>query len=183
LGEMASGLILGLAIAFLNEAFQMAAQTISLQAGFSFASTIDPNTQADSNVLLVLAQLATGLLFFALDIHLRLLHLFSASFDVFSPARTPFGITPLQTVITLGKIMLLTGLKTGLPIVALLILVDLSLALMSRLHAQMQLITITFPAKIVLSFVFVAAIMTRWPTLYERTARSVFEAVSKLVLH
>ena len=32
----------------------MAAQVLGLQAGYAYASTIDPNTQADSGILLVL---------------------------------------------------------------------------------------------------------------------------------
>ena len=33
---------LGLAMSFLSESFQLAAQTISMQTGFGFASTVDP---------------------------------------------------------------------------------------------------------------------------------------------
>ena len=59
------GLAVGLAVAFLTEGFQMGAQIISLQAGYSFATTIDPNSGADSTVLITISQLAAGLLFFA----------------------------------------------------------------------------------------------------------------------
>ena len=45
------GLTVGLAVAFLTEGFQMAAQSIGLQAGYAYASTIDPTSQADASVL------------------------------------------------------------------------------------------------------------------------------------
>ena len=51
-----------------SKSFAMAAQVLGLQAGYAFASTIDPNTQADSGVLVVFAQLMAGLLFFALGL-------------------------------------------------------------------------------------------------------------------
>ena len=52
IAEAAIGLATGLAVAFLIEAVTFAAQAISTQAGFAYASTIDPNTEADSTVLL-----------------------------------------------------------------------------------------------------------------------------------
>ena len=51
-GEAALGLAIGLALAIVLEVFQMAAQVVSLQAGFGYASTIDPTSGADSTVLL-----------------------------------------------------------------------------------------------------------------------------------
>ena len=65
LAEAGIGIAVGLAVAFLTEGFQMGAQIISLQAGYSFATTIDPTSGADSGVLLTIAQLTAGLLFFA----------------------------------------------------------------------------------------------------------------------
>src|SRR6476619_5604388 len=47
LSEAAFGITAGLAVAFLAEAFLFAAQVIGMQAGFTYASTVDPTTQAD----------------------------------------------------------------------------------------------------------------------------------------
>src|SRR5579871_5244106 len=44
--EAALGIGIGLAVAFVLEAFSIGAQMMGLQAGYSFASTVDPNTQA-----------------------------------------------------------------------------------------------------------------------------------------
>src|SRR5689334_15595421 len=64
--EAALGIAIGLAVAVAVEAFTLATQILGLQAGYAYASTIDPNSEADSGVLLVFAQLMAGLLFFAL---------------------------------------------------------------------------------------------------------------------
>src|SRR5579863_8781978 len=53
LAEAGMGLAVGLAVAFITEGFQMGAQIISLQAGYSFASTVDPTSGADSTVLIM----------------------------------------------------------------------------------------------------------------------------------
>src|SRR5205814_2218025 len=71
--EAAFGLTVGLAVAFLAEALMFAAQLVSTQAGFSYASTVDPTTQADSSVMAVFGQLGAGLLFFALGLDRHIL--------------------------------------------------------------------------------------------------------------
>jgi flagellar biosynthesis protein FliR len=64
--EAAMGIAAGVALGWLFEIFTLGMQLISVQAGYSYASTIDPATQADSGVLQVVAQLAAGLLFASL---------------------------------------------------------------------------------------------------------------------
>src|SRR5947209_919237 len=64
--EAAFGITVGLALSFITEALIFGAQAVSMQAGFSYASTVDPTTQADSSVMAVFAQLGASLLFFAL---------------------------------------------------------------------------------------------------------------------
>src|SRR5690348_10912139 len=58
--DAAVGMVLGLAVAFAIEAMKLAAQIAGLQAGFGYASTIDPASQADSSLLLVIAELFAG---------------------------------------------------------------------------------------------------------------------------
>lgn len=180
LGETASGLILGLAMSFLSESFQIAAQTISMQTGFGFASTIDPSSQADSTVFQALTQLATGLMFFAFGIHHYLLRLFAASFDLFDPSKlNVVGITA-GTIVSLGSSMFITGLRMGLPVMTLLLLIDLALAMLSRMQAHLQLLSLAFPVKIALSYLFIAALMVRWPGIYERAAMGMLNELSRL---
>lgn len=182
LAETGFGLVLGLAISFLNGTFQVAAQIISMQAGFGFASTFDPSSQADTTVFQMLSQLVSGLLFFSLGIHRQLLRLLARSFDVFSPDHTALAAASLHTVVGLGGIMFASGLRLGLPVVALLLLTELALGVLSRLHVQLHLVTLTFPIKTALSFLFLAAIVIRWPAFYAQTARRIFEALGQLGL-
>ena len=52
-GEAALGLAAGLLVGFLAEALTLSAQLVGLQAGYGYASVVDPTTQADSDVLQV----------------------------------------------------------------------------------------------------------------------------------
>src|SRR5271154_1210575 len=81
--EAGFGRVAGLAVGFMNEAFELAGQILSVQAGYGFASTVDPTSQADSGVLPVLLSLVTGLLFFGLGIDRELIRVLAASFEKF----------------------------------------------------------------------------------------------------
>lgn len=180
LAESAAGLLIGLAIAILHETFQFAAQAISVQTGFSMASITDPSSKADTGVLLFLVQLTTGLLFFTLGIYQSLLRLLARSFDIFPLDSHALQQASVQTVIHLAGMMFVMGLKLSLPMVFLLMMVDVAVALLSRLHAQLQLASLTIPAKTALSFVFLGAMIVRWPTLYEQMAHRVFDEIGRL---
>ena len=177
LAEMSIGLLMGLSLSFLSEAFQLGAQAISFQTGFSFASTFDPSSQADSGVFQVFSQLACGLLFFALGIHLQLIQMFARSMTAFSFDQGHFKEGAIALIIHQGSTMFVSGLKLALPVVALLFLVDQALSAISRLQSQLQLLSLAFPAKILLSLLFLATVLTRWPTLYGNWARDMLGGV------
>src|SRR5580704_4367271 len=75
--EAAVGLSIGLVVGFLSEAFGIFGQMVGLHSGHSFASTVDPNSQADSAIFVVLAQSISGMLFFATGMHRNVLHIFA----------------------------------------------------------------------------------------------------------
>ncbi len=81
ISEAALGMGIGLSVAFVTEGFNVAAQIMGLQAGYAYASTVDPNTQADSTVLVLLVQLAAGMLFFAMGLDREVIRIFVRSME------------------------------------------------------------------------------------------------------
>jgi flagellar biosynthetic protein FliR len=143
--EAALGAGVGVCVAIALEAFAFAAHMVSVPAGYSFASTIDPNTEADSTVLAVLAQLIAGMLFFAMGLDREILRLFALSLDRI-PAGAYLADRPAaQAVIGLGSNLFSIGVRIALPVAALLIMVDVAVALLGRLNAQLHLMPLTFP--------------------------------------
>ncbi|MBZ5585445.1 MAG: flagellar biosynthetic protein FliR [Acidobacteriia bacterium] len=164
LGEAAVGLAIGIPVAVVLEAFTLAAQILGLQAGYAYASTIDPNTEADSGVLLVFAQLMAGLLFFALGLDREILRLFALSLERVPPGAYGFGRASAQTLIALTSGLFSVGLRLALPVVALLMMVDFALALLGRLNQQLQLLSLAFPVKMLVALAalgWVAAVFPR----------------------
>jgi len=163
--EAAVGIAIGASVAIVLEAFTLAAQVLGLQAGYAYASTIDPNTEADSGVLLVFAQLAAGLLFFALGLDREILRLFAQSLDKV-PAGT-YGVGPAsaQALIHLGASLFSFGVRLALPVVALLVMVDVALALLGRINQQLQLLSLAFPAKMLTALLVLSWVSVMFPRL------------------
>jgi flagellar biosynthetic protein FliR len=89
--------------------------------------------------------------------------LFSASLERIPPGAYVFQLTSAEAFIRLGAGLLAAGARLALPVVALLVMVDVALALMGRLNAQLQLLALAFPAKMLTALFVLAAIVSLYP--------------------
>ena len=165
LAEAAVGLAIGVSVAIALEAFTRAAQVLGLQAGYAYASTIDPNTEADSGILLVFAQLMSGMLFFAMGLDREILRLFAISLEKVPAGEYVFGRATAEPLIRLGATLFSVGVRLALPVVALLVMVDVALALLGRINAQLQLLSLAFPAKMLIALILLSWISTMFPRI------------------
>jgi len=168
--EAAFGLSVGMAVAFLTEGLMVASHLIGLQAGYSYASMVDPNTQADSNVLQVLVHLMAGLLFFTFGMDRQVLRVFASSLEVFPPGGFALRLSSVESLVGLGAGMFSTGLRLALPVMGLLALVDIALALLGRVHAQMQLLMLAFPVKMLAGLVLLSMVLAAAVPLFRGAA-------------
>jgi flagellar biosynthesis protein FliR len=179
--EAVFGLAVGLAVAFLSEPLILGAQVIGLQAGYSYASTIDPNSEADSPVLVIIAQIAANLFFFTAGIDRFVLHTFARSLEIWPPGMMPSSLAMIDTLVRLGSGMIELGMRLALPIAAFLILVDVTLALLGRMHAQLQLLSMAFPLKTLAALALMAAMAVAFPTIYGVSAERMRSAVAHML--
>jgi flagellar biosynthesis protein FliR len=173
------GVTVGLVVSFLLEGVQMAAQTIGLQAGYSYASTVDPTTQADTTTLQMMAQLLAGMLFFAFGFDRQVLRALAGSLESgpgFPLARDPAAI---EAILRLGANIFTSGLRLALPVIALLVLMDVAFALLGRLHAQLQLLSLSFSVKMLATLLFLAGILTAYPGIFERSGGIAFAVLNQ----
>jgi flagellar biosynthetic protein FliR len=181
LAEAAIGVATGLAVAFTIEAVTFAAQAISTQAGFSYASTIDPNTEADSTVLIMLAQLIAGLLFFAMGFDRLLLTILARSLETHPPGAFVASRASVEALVMLGSTVFTTGLHLALPLMTLLFLIDLSIGLLGHLNSQLQLISLAFPVKMFAALAALSLLVLLIPKLYQQLGESAFSALGRLL--
>ena len=153
------GLVFGVATTLLLEACQVGAQIAGLQAGFSFASTIDPASQADSTVINVWMMLLMATAVCATGVDRELLRLMGGSL---AATRLPLDAAAL---VQLGGKLFRAGVAIALPITAALLVVDLALGLVSRYQPALPLLSLAFPLKMLGSLLLLEALtpsLLRW---------------------
>jgi flagellar biosynthetic protein FliR len=179
--EAALGIAIGVIVAIVLEAFSVAAQVLGLQAGYGYASTVDPTTQADSGVLVVLAQLMSGMLFFALGMDRQVLRLFAESLGRVPAGAYVPGRPAAQAVIELGSMLFSVGVRLALPVVVLLVLVDVALALLGRLNQHLQLLSLAFPLKMLAALVMLSVLAALFPRIMLELAGHAWPAARRVL--
>jgi flagellar biosynthetic protein FliR len=183
ISEAALGIAIGLAVGFAAEAFAMGAQVMGMQAGYSYASTIDPTTQADSSILVVFSQLSAGLLFFSMGLDREVLRIFARSMETYPPGSFVLTRPAAEQLLSIGSTMFSTGLRLALPVVAVLIMVDISLALLGRVNSQLQLLTIAFPVKMMVGLAVLGWLALLFPVLFRAVSGTTFSAAKTFISH
>ena len=183
IAEAGLGIGIGLAVAFVAESFAVASQVMGLQAGYAFASTFDPNTQADSGVLTVFTQIATGLLFFATGLDREVIRIFARSMETYPAGSFVLTRGAAAQVLSVGSTMFSTGLRLALPIVAVLVMIDISIALLGRVNAQLQLTTVAFPIKMLVCLAMLGWMAMLFPVLFRAESGATMTMARGLIAH
>ena len=171
------GAAIGLVVSFLSESFTVGAQALALQAGYGYASVIDPMTQADSQVLGVMAQTLAGLFFFTTGIHRLVIRIFADSLASYPPGSFALTRGLAQEVIRLASGIFSFGLRLALPIIGLLLMTEITLALLGKLNGHLQMGQHAFPVKMLLTLIVLSSILVVTPKLYESYAGELLSGI------
>lgn len=180
--ESAIGIALGLTVAFAIEALKLAAQVAGLQAGFGFAQTVDPSSAADSSLLLVIADLFGGLLFFAAGFDRQVLAILAGTIQTLPPGQMPHLNGAAGAIARLSGEIFVYGLRLALPVIAFLLLLDLTLGFLGRVNAQLQLLTLAFPVKIIAALGLFVLLTPVYARVYQEFAQHSLETAGRMLL-
>lgn len=148
--ELAVGLLLGTLVAWILEAVAFAGSLMDTQMGFSFVQIVDPTSANPTSVSGALLGQAALLLFFSTGLHHVALQALHDSWKLVPPGQLP-ALQPFLLVTFLGQ-LLVRGFMLAFPILAILFLLDLGMGIAGKFMPQLQLLQLSFPAKIVLGF-------------------------------
>jgi flagellar biosynthetic protein FliR len=182
-GEFAFGLAIGTTLAFVLESFEVAAQLAGMQAGYAYASTIDPTTQADSSVLYVFVQLFSVVLFFALGLDRRVIEIIGVSLRTAPPGSWQMGPAFGHAVARMGATMFSTGLQLAMPVLAFLLTVDVGFGIAGRMSPQIQLLSMAFPVKMLGGLILFAFVLGMAPQVLNSRASVALDFLKGLVAH
>jgi flagellar biosynthetic protein FliR len=170
--EFVLGLGFGLVFRFLFAGVQMAGNLVGIQMGFGMATLIDPQSQANNNILAEILVLMATLIFLTMDGHHALLRLLTRSFqDV--PLKTAFSLpgSLLDSVADLGRLMYRLSIQLLAPVLTILFLTQLALGLVARAVPKIQVMIVGFPLTIALGLFFISiTLMVAGPALMDQFA-------------
>lgn len=139
------GVMMGFAAKVVFAAIDLAGNVIGLQMGLSFALFVDPVNANQTPLVGSFLNALAILIFLALDGHLALIAATAQSFEL-APLSTQFmtGIGWTRMV-ELGTGMFQLGLHIALPVLATMLVTNMTLGIMSRAAPQLNLFSVGFP--------------------------------------
>lgn len=160
--QIVVGLVLGFLVQVLFAAVQAAGELIDLASGFTLASLYDPLSGMTSSMFGRLHQLIAVTLLFALDGHLMLVRGLLTSFEAL-PLH-PVSVSALTASVTadVGRFFV-AALEIAAPVLAVLFLAELALGLVGRAVPTLNVFSMSFPLKILLTLSLAGAAMWMLP--------------------
>jgi len=166
--ELAIGAFIGFMIRLGLMAVDVAAEVLSFQAGFSFASTFFNDPMLNSGLVGQFLSLVMIALCFALNIHLLVIDLVLSSFKTL-----PFGVWPsqwgIQAFIDILTSSFRLGLILAMPILLVYIMFNMTQAFLGRTSPQMNLFSVGFAISIPLAFLVLVIILPDLPDVLKRS--------------
>lgn len=149
--EAIIGLAFGLVAQMLFAAVQTAGALIDVTAGFAIAQTIDPTMNTSVSILGRWYSLIATSAFLAVGGHQMLVAGVVRSFDLAPPlSNVDMGAVVLG-VLARADDILLVSLQIGAPILAALVVTDVTLGIISRAVPQMNVFIVGLPLKIIVA--------------------------------
>jgi flagellar biosynthetic protein FliR len=123
------------------------------------------------------------MLFFAIGLDGQVIRALAHSIETLPPGgdwnvlRSPAA----EAIVRMPASVFIVGLRLALPVAGLLLILDLTLALMGRLNAQLQLLTVAFPAKMLVALFVLAMIVPAVAMVYQSEGARAVVALERLI--
>jgi flagellar biosynthesis protein FliR len=167
LGELGVAALLGLSLAMLNELASLAGQLLGMQFSFSLVNLLDPNSQVETPLLAQMLSLFEITVLLAAGLHRTIL---AALLHTFAIVPLGSGLAPRGIGLPLVGVMsgvFLASLQLAAPVIAATLLVEIGIALMSRVSPQLPVLALTVPAKTVIGYIVLIGSLALWPAFFE----------------
>ena len=154
------GLLMGFVVALILEAFQIAGALLDLQTGFTMAQTFNPNLGELAAPLTQFQNFYALLLFLLANGHHVLILALARSFAMLPASALDFtGGEPLKLISDLTFGALVNGLKIATPVAAVLLVIDISFALLNRAMPQLNIFYVGMPVKVIAGLIVLGVIL------------------------
>jgi len=155
--QVAVGMAIGFAVRLVFTAVEMAGEFIGLQMGLNFASFFDPASNAQVSAVARFFSYMSMLLFVVINGHLLILMAVVKSFDRFPVDGNFLQALSQMRLYELGGSLFSSALWIALPMIGLLLFVNLTLGIISRVAPQMNIYSVGFPVTLTVGLLGITA--------------------------
>lgn len=181
IGELGVGLVYGLVLALLNEMLLFAGEIVGLQLSFSTVNLLDPTSSIQTSLMSDLFQLMGTLVLISAGLDRILLASLVRSFRV-----VPLGSYVLSPVTSTAIVqaaggIFLAAVELAAPVLAATMLVEVSVALLSRMSPQLPVMSLTVPLKTLVGFAVLCGSLALWPRFIEARFSGLLDFAERLL--
>lgn len=179
--QMFIGVAIGFMMRLVFAAVDMAGSLIGMQMGLSFALFFDPDSGGQTAVMSDFLSLVATLLFLALNGHLILIDLLVRSFEWLPIDTAVINADGWGYIARAGAAVFATGLLLALPVIAVLLVANIALGILTRAAPQLNLFAIGFPITLAMGFFALLLIMTNFGPVVQSLFERGFDAIPSML--
>jgi flagellar biosynthesis protein FliR len=180
-GEFAIGFLLGFTLQLLFDGAQLAGQICGTQMGYSLASVLNPDSQADSTVLSTLYQLTVLLLFIQLSVPQWLLRGLARSFDYCPPGQFSLTWPATSAFFNFASGMWVAGVQIAAPVLVASLFSDVALGFLGKASPQFPVLFLGISLKNLLGLGLLIGAVTFWPRFFDARFERALEASERIL--
>jgi flagellar biosynthetic protein FliR len=181
LGEVAVGLVYGLALAMLNELMLFAGHILGLQFSFSMVNLLDPTSSIQTPLMGDLLQLMGTLVLLAAGLDRILLASMFRSFRAVPLGSYAMAPVTAQAIVRAAGSTFLAAVELAAPVLAATMLIEVAIALMGKLSPQLPVMSLTVPVKTLTGFGILVGSLALWPRFIEARFSGLLDMAERLV--
>ncbi|HUB02750.1 MAG TPA: flagellar biosynthetic protein FliR [Terriglobales bacterium] len=179
--ELGIGALMGLMLQLFFDAAQLAGQVCGVQMGYSLASVLNPDSQADSTVLSTLYQLTVLVLFIQLNVPHWLVRGLARSFDYLPPGRLTLGWPSTSGVLHFASGMWIAGVQIAAPVLVASLFADVALGFLGKASPQFPVLFLGISLKNLLGLGLLVGSVVFWPQFFDVRFERALEASERVL--
>ena len=172
--ETLVGFAIGLGAALLVGAADAAGELMAIQVGLSGAAILDPMTNQQGPALGQFANFFAVAIMLALDAHIVMIDAVATSTRIMPVGGVLDLANGARAMVGTGAQLFVVGLRFAAPVMAVVLIANVALAILSRAAPQLNILSVAFPIQIGVGLVAFAATIpvigiffNGWTTFYQ----------------
>ena len=183
LKELFVGFVMGTVVSMFTYVVIIAGEFIDMQIGLSMSKQYDPQSGVQMSVNATFLNLMFIFMFFGMNAHLTLIHMFLNSALVVPYGQVAFinPEMPLKVLDVFCQCTIL-GVKMTLPIAGMVFLLEMGVGILMKAIPQINVFVLNLQAKILVGILMIMAIFSPLSNYIERVITSMFDTMAQVMV-